>query len=261
MSVDTKLILKLRNLTGAGVSDCQNALEEAKNNIVAAIEILRKKGAVKAAKKAERDAREGIIQIALSDDKKTGSMVQVHCESDFVAKNNEFISFVASIAQEGLTKSAEKIFLGKKNDIILKIGENITFGKSEVLRGEYVDGYVHATKKIACLVAFSEKISPDIAHDIALQITAAFPLYVSQNDVPNEVKNKEMEIYREQIRQEKKPEAIIDKIAAGKLQKFFQENCLLLQPFVKDDSITVAQYLQKNNIKTEKLMKFVRYQI
>lgn len=261
MGIDTKILLQLRRITGAGMSDCQSALEESNNDIDKAIEILRKKGAVKAAKKADREAHEGVIEITRSSDKKTGSMVQIHCESDFVAKNNEFITFVKNLADHGLNDSAEQKFTSEKEQLILKIGENIIFGREERVRGDFVESYLHANKKVGCLVAFNKTIDEEVAHDIAMHIAATNPYYINKDEVPQEVIEKEKEIYKEQLKAEKKPENIVEKITQGKLQKFYVENCLNLQAFIKDDSMSVDNYLQSKAGKDAKVTKFIRFNI
>ncbi len=262
MAVDTKILLHLRKITGAGINDCQEALEQSNNDIDKAIDVLRKKGALKAAKKADRETKEGVIEIAISNDNKLGSMVSLLCESDFVAKNNDFIKFVKDLARFGLEGNIQQEFNSKKEALILKIGENITLGASEAIKSEYVEGYIHANKKVGVLVSFNGKVEKELAHDIAIHIAASNPIYIDKKDVPKEVIDKELEIYREQIKNEKKPAEIIEKIAQGKLQKFFEENCLLLQPFVKDDKKTVQNYIDEHSAgKKIEILSFTRFYI
>ena len=262
MAVDTKTLLQLRKITGAGINDCHEALEQSNNDIEKAIEFLRKKGTLKAAKKADRETKEGVIEIEISKDNKSGSIIAIHCESDFVAKNNDFIQFVKNLAHHALSGNVQEEFNGKKEGLILKIGENITLGASETLKGEYVEGYIHANKKVGVLVSFNEKIENELAHNVAIHIAAFNPSYTDKKNVPKEVIDKELEIYHEQLKNEKKPEAIIEKIAQGKLQKFFEENCLLLQPFVKDDKKTVREYLDGHSAGRKiEILSFIRYKI
>lgn len=262
MTVDTKTLLQLRKITGAGMNDCQEALELSNNDIDKAIDVLRKKGTLKAAKKADRETKEGIIAIEISKDNKAGSMVTVHCESDFVAKNTDFIEFVKNLAHSALTQDAQKEFNNKKESLILKIGENITLGSSKNVEGDYVEGYIHANKKVGVLVSFNGKVEKELAHDIAIHIAASNPSYTDKKDVPGEVIDKELEMYREQLNNEKKTSAIIEKILEGKLQKFFEENCLLLQPFVKDDKKTVKKYIEEHSAEKKiEVLSFTRFYI
>lgn len=260
-SHSTKNIIELRKITGAGVSDCLEALENSHGDIKKAITYLRKKGALKAEKKAERETREGIIETAISEDSTCGSIVRVHCESDFVSKNSEFIQFVKNIAKLGLEKNPEKEFLKLKDKIILKIGENIIFGKSGKLTGAYVSSYIHPNKKIGCLVSFNNIIDTETAHDIAMHIAAANPSSLSKNGVPKNIIERELEIYKVQLKKEKKPENLIDKIAVQKLEKFFKENCLLLQSFIKDETVTVEKYLEKKSGGNVNISGFIRFSI
>lgn len=260
MSVEIKILLTLRKITGAGISDCQMALEEGDNDIDKAIEILRKKGTLKAAKKAERETKEGTIAQAFSGDKKTGVMVQINCESDFVAKNNEFIEYAKTIAEAGLMNNAQNEFERTKEGLVLKIGENITFGKSVKIEGKYVSGYMHPNRKIGVLTSFSHAPSPEVASDISMHIAASNPSYIRPQDVEKNIIDKEKEIYRHQLQNEKKPEDIIEKIISGKLQNFYKENCLLLQEFIKDEHITIEQYLKKGNAGIPlEVTRFIRF--
>ncbi|MFH1226261.1 MAG: translation elongation factor Ts, partial [bacterium] len=252
-----KTISQLRFQTGAGVGECSQALKEANGDIDRAIEVLRKKGSAKAAKKAERATKEGIIAIKVADDHQSGSLAAINCETDFVAKNSDFIAFVNNLIQGA---NPEEEFKAKKEELILKIGENLTFGIAQTLKGAYVAGYLHANKKLAALVSFNKEVLPELAYDIAMHITASNPLYLQPADVPTAETDKEKEIYREQLKAENKPEAIREKIIAGKLEKYYEEVCLLNQRFIKDDSLTIQQLLSKigQDIKIE---KFVRHQI
>lgn len=248
-------IKKLRELTGAGMMECKNSLDESGGDIDKAIEVLRKKGALKAAKKAQREAKEGSVDIAISSDHKNGSIVQVNCETDFVARNPGFVSFVKELAEAGLRNGAREEFEKKKDDLVLKLGENITFGNAEVLTGGYVAGYLHSNKKVASLVVFNKEVNEEIAHEVAMQIVAASPVYIKCEDVPAEVLEHEKEIYREQLKNEGKPENMIEKILFGKLAKFYEEVCLLKQPFIKEEKKRVEQLLPEG----AEVTKFVRF--
>ena len=264
MAIDTKTILELRKITGAGVNDCQQALEESGNDIEKAMEILRKKGASKVAKKAERVTKEGVIGIGVSDDKTIGVMVQLNCETDFVARNNEYIAHVDGMVKKALENiDVEKEFEETKKDLVLKIGENIILGNFKKIQGKYISSYLHANKKVGVLVEFNRSVDEEFAHDIAMHIAAANPNYVKPEDVPAEVLEKEKEIYREQLNYEKKPEAIIEKILMGKIQKYYEEACLYNQKFIKDDAIIVKKIIEsKSNIHEPlEVLSFTRFQI
>ncbi len=238
-------IKKLRGITGAGIVDCKSALNEAENDIDKAVEVLRKKGAIKAAKKADRETNEGLIIAAISKDNKKAGLVKIYCETDFVARNEDFIGFVKNIAERGLIESAEEYFNSKKEEMVLKIGENISFGESKIIEGEYLVSYVHSNKKVASVVSFNKIIDEAIAKDIAMQVVAMNPSFVNPDEVPEEDKNKEKEIYREQLLKQGKPENIIDNILIGKINKYCEEICLLKQPFIKDDKKTIEQILKE----------------
>lgn len=264
MAIDTKIILELRKITGAGVNDCQQALAESGNDIEKAMEILRKKGASKVAKKAERVTNEGAIGIGCSDDKTIGVMVQLNCETDFVALNKEFISQVDGMVQKALKNiDIEKEFEETKKDLVLKIGENIILGNFKKIQGKYISSYLHANKKVGVLVEFNRSVEEEFGHDIAMHIAATNPNYVKPEDVPADVLEKEKEIYREQMKNEKKPEAIVEKILIGKIQKYYEEACLYNQKFIKDDSVTVKKYIESKSAKNEpvEVLSFVRFQI
>lgn len=253
-------IKKLRGITGAGIVECKNALSEAENDIDKAVGVLRKKGAIKAAKKADRETNEGLIAIKISDDNKKASIVKIYCETDFVAINKDFINFVKDIAEKGLTENAEEYFNGKKEELILKIGENISFGESKVLQGEFLVSYIHSNQKTASVVSFNKIIDEAIAKDIAMQVVAMNPSFVSPDEVPESEKEKEKEIYREQLLKQGKPENIIENILIGKINKYCEEICLLKQPFIKDDKKSVEQILKQADAEA-KIEEFVKCEL
>jgi len=259
--IDIKTIAQLRAQTGAGMMECQQALKEAAGDIDQAIEVLRKKGALKAAKKAERITKEGVVAIKIAEDHKKGSMVAVNCETDFVAKNQDFISFVNELLEKQFTNNnAEAGFNSQKEEQVLKIGENLIFGRADTLEGNYVAGYLHANKKVASLVVFNKEIPAELAHDIAMQIVADQPKYNQPENVPAEELAKEKEIYREQLKNEGKPEQVMDKIIEGKINKYYEDVCLLNQKFIKDDSQTIGQLLQTAGEDIQ-VVRFSRYQV
>lgn len=252
------LIKQLREQTGAGMMECKKALEEAGDNLIQAQEILRKSGALKAAKKAERVTNEGLVELKISPDNKNGSIIQINCETDFVAKNETFADFVSELALKNLESGhAESEFNSRKEALILKIGENLTFSRAAVLKSEYVSGYLHSNKKVGSLVAFSQVIPADLAHDIAMQVVAVNPTHLKPADIPEAVLEKEKEIYREQLKNEGKSAELIEKILLGKLNKYFEDICLLKQPFIKDDKKTIEQLLPAG----VEIIGFVRYSL
>lgn len=260
MAIDTKTLIQLRQLTGAGVTDCQEALVQSHGDIDGAIEILRKKGTLKAATKAEREAREGIIDAAVSADHSHGVLLQIHCETDFVAKNSIFIDFVKNISDRSLAEfqDPQQLFTAESQSIILQTGENIVFGQAAKLSGGYIDSYIHPNRKVAVLVQFKKKVDQELGRDIAMHIAAVNPAYLSSQDIPAEILQKEREIYRALLRNEKKPDEMAEKIIQGKIKKFHDENCLLNQSFIKAEDMTVEKLLEQ---KHAAVTKFVRFQI
>ena len=267
MPTDTKTLIELRKITYAGIKDCQAALEEANGDIEKAIEVLRKKGALKAAKKADRTTNDGVVAIAVSPDNKKAAMAQVNCETDFVAKGEIFNDYAQKLADKGVESDQADLpaeFEKIKSELVIKLGENITFARGGIMAGEYIERYLHPNKKVGVLVKFSEAPEKSFAKDIAMQIAAANPGYIRPESVPGEELEKEKEIYREQLKNEGKPENIIEKIIIGKIQKYYQEVCLLNQPFVKDEEMTVGKYLKRYNEKNGQqveIVDFFRYAI
>ncbi|HLC89493.1 MAG TPA: translation elongation factor Ts [Patescibacteria group bacterium] len=265
MSFDTQLITQLREMTGAGIADCKMALEEANSDLEKAIAILRQKGSVKAAKKAERATNEGVI--AMAKDKDKVALVGLACETDFVSQNSDFVATVNDFAQKLLTielAEFEKIAQEKiQNELIVKIGENIKLAFAEVITGELIGVYLHSNKKLASALVLSGGNS-ELASVLAMQITAMSPKYVAPENIPPAEIEKEKAIYREQLKNEGKNEAMWDKIIPGKLNKYYAEVCLLNQPFIKDDKMIVGDLI-KQTAKTMgeeiKVEKFTRYQI
>ncbi|NUM25436.1 MAG: elongation factor Ts [Candidatus Buchananbacteria bacterium] len=261
MAIDTKLISQLREMTGAGVGDCKAALEEAAGDLNKAIEVLRKKGAVKAAKKSDRVTNEGVIAQVINGGKI--ATVGLACETDFVALTEGFIKTVEDYAKK-LMEVGETAFKAWaedniKNELIAKVGENIQLTVSQIVEGEVIGTYIHSNKKIAAAVALKGGTSA-IGNELAMQIAAMSPLYVKPEDVKPEEIEREKEIYREQLKTEGKPEAMWDKIIPGKLNKFYQEVCLLNQPFIKEDKLSVQQWLTQQGSGIE-VVTFSRYSI
>lgn len=248
MSIDVKLISQLRDKTGAGLSDCKTALEESSGDLDKALEIMRKKGEVKAAKKADRITKEGFVATAKSGNKI--AIVALACETDFVSRGESFQS-VANVMADKLLTSSEEEFKSwadeQIKELILKIGENIQLSAYGVFEGDIVGQYVHSNKKIAGIVVLN-KGEQSVAEDIAMQIVAMSPKWLKPEEVDIDILNKEKEIYREQLLSEGKPEAMIEKIVGGKLNKFYEENCLLNQVFIKDDSKKIKDLLVESEI-------------
>ncbi|MBL4715546.1 MAG: elongation factor Ts [Bacteroidia bacterium] len=246
----------LRKQTGAGLMDCKNALVEANGDFEDAIVILRKQGQKIAAKRADRAASEGVIIAKTTEDGKKGIMIELNCETDFVAKNEDFISFANSIADVSLSENAEDLDAVKAlsidglsveerlNEQMGKIGEKIDFSYVESLEGEKVISYIHPGAKLGVLIAYNAtSIDDETGKDVAMQIAAMNPIAIDEDGVDQETIDKEKEIFMDQIKKEGKPEEIAEKIAIGKLNKFFKENTLVHQQFVKDNSKTINQIL------------------
>ncbi len=246
---------KLRKQTGAGMMDCKNALVEAEGDFDAAVDILRKKGQKIAAKRADREATEGAVIAKASDDNKRGVVVSLNCETDFVAKNDSFVELankLADIALDTFPTTKEELLNASfdggmtVNDKLTEqtgvIGEKLELGAYERIEGEFVGSYIHAGNKLATLVSLSGAAA-DAAKDVAMQAAAMNPVALDRNSVAQADIDREMDIIRDQIRQEGKPEEMVDKIAQGKLNKFFKENTLVDQDFIKDGKQSVSQYL------------------
>ena len=259
-------INKLRQATGAGMMDCRKALTETNGDFEAAIDWLRKQGQKVAAKRSDREAKEGVVIAQTTPDNKSGVVICVSCETDFVSKNADFVAFVQSIADAAITnnvKTTEELkeasVNGAKvsdliNDKLAAIGEKIDITRFERVEGPYVASYIHGANRIGVLVGLSAD-APEAGKDIAMQIAALNPVAIDEASVPAETIERERNIATEQIQQDPKmagkPAEMIAKIAEGKLKAYFKENTLLAQPFVKDNAKSVADYLKSegNNVK------------
>lgn len=272
VSITAADVNKLRQITGAGMMDCKKALTEAGGDFDKAIEVLRKKGQKVAANRSDRSANEGYVLGLTSADKKSGILVALNCETDFVAKNGEFIDFATKVANIALTKmpaSVDELLaeqldgrsIGEQiTDMIGKIGEKIELGFLGEAKGEYVFAYNHPGNRVGTLVALNKNTenAETIAKDVAMQAAAMAPVALDKDQVPQDVIEKEIEIAKELLRQEGKPEDKIEMIAKGKLEKFFKESTLLNQEFIKDNKLTVAQYLKQTD-KDLTVISFCRY--
>ncbi len=247
---------KLRKLTGAGMMDCKNALVEAEGNIEKAIEILRKKGQKVAAKRADRDSSEGAAIAKVNSGNTTGVVISLNCETDFVAKNDSFVKLANDLADVALSFDSLDAFLGADfNGMSVQeklieqtgvIGEKLEIGGFGVLSAPFVGSYIHAGNKIATLVGLSAVVDgvAVAAKDVAMQAAAMNPVALNEDGVDQSVIDKEIEIAKDQLRQEGKPEAMLDKIAEGKLKRFFKDNTLVNQAFIKDSKQSVSQYVK-----------------
>ncbi|HCY01223.1 MAG TPA: elongation factor Ts [Bacteroidales bacterium] len=255
--VKTADIVKLRKLTGAGMMDCKDALTESNGNLDKAVELIRERGKAIANKRAERDAGEGAALAAITTDGKNGALVVLNCETDFVAKNESFIGLATKIlnaALENLPVDLEAlkniVVDGRKiQDLVFEqsgvTGEKFELSYFDKIEGEKVVYYIHPGNKLAAIVAFNKvDVSEQVGKDIAMQVAAMNPVSIDAEDVPEKIRKQEFEIGREQARLEGKPENILDKIAQGKLQKFFKENTLMNQDFIKDSKMNIASYLK-----------------
>ena len=247
---------KLRKTTGAGMMDCKNALVEAEGDFDKAIEILRKKGQKVAAKRADRESSEGAAIAKVNSNNTDGVIISLNCETDFVAKNESFVSLAKELAEMALDYDSKEEFLSANyNGITVQeklteqtgvIGEKIEIGGFKRLSAPFVGSYIHAGNKIATLVGLSASVDGvDIAaKDVAMQAAAMNPIALNESQVEQSVIEKEIEIAKDQLRQEGKPEAMLDNIAKGKLNRFFKDNTLVNQSFIKDSKQTVAQYVK-----------------
>jgi elongation factor Ts len=253
-------VAKLRRVTLAGMMDCKKALEESEGDFDKAIEIIRKKGQAVANKRADREASEGVVLSKVSPDGKTGAMIVLNSETDFVAKNADFIAFATKIIDLALANKPANLegllalpldggtIASKIVEYLGIIGEKVELSYYEKIEAPHVQAYIHPGSKLATLVGFTKSgIDGQVYKDIAMQIAAMNPVAVDKDFVKPETIAQEIEIGKEQARLDGKPEEMLEKIALGKLAKFFKESTLLNQEFVKDNKITIRQYLQSFN--------------
>jgi elongation factor Ts len=261
-------IKKLRELTGAGMVDCQKALKEANNDLEKAIEILRKKGIAKAAKRTDREANEGIIKVAVNEAGDEGYILEVNSETDFVSRNEKFQTFadeVLTVIKTNKPKSLDELLAMKLGNGTVQeeldnlsgtIGEKMGIKRFEILNGATVGAYSHLGGKMGVLVSLDQAGKNELAVNVAMQIAAANPKYITSEDVSADELAKEKEIYKEQLIKEGKPEAMVDKIVEGKMGKFYSEVCLVEQEYIKDDKQKV-----KNILAGTKVLHFIRFSL
>lgn len=248
---------KLRQITGAGMMDCKKALAESGGDFEKAVDYLRKKGQKVAANRADREAKEGYIIAKTNSDNTAGFLISLSCETDFVAKNQDFVNFAETILNTAMSNSPSDVealkalsidgatINDKLFDMIGKIGEKIELSAYEKITAPCVVVYNHPGNRLAAMVGLSSASAPaDAGKDVAMQIAAMNPVAIDKNDVDATVIERELEIAKDQIRAEGKPEDMVEKIAQGKLNKFYQENTLLNQAFIKEDKKSVKQYLE-----------------
>jgi len=288
MAITTAMIKELREATGAGILDSKKALEAAGGDFDKAVEYLREKGLAKAAKKASREANEGLVVALVEEDR--ASLVEVNCETDFVARTGDFKTFVNTIARHILDTpnlaSVEDLLAtefpgnnGKSvadtvQETISKLGENIIirrFARYTRQGSGVLEGYVHLGGRIGVLVELGVEDAAaqgdaltTLAHDLTLQIAAASPRFLAREDVPASVLDEERKIYMAQLAEENKPDHIKERIVEGRLNKFYKETCLLEQPFVKDDKLTIGKLLQQSSKQLGtpiKIHRFTRFEL
>ncbi len=283
--ISAEMVKTLREMTGAGMLDCKKALEEAGGDIEKAKEILRIRGLAKADKKAGRETKEGIIYAYVSEDRKTGVLIELNCETDFVARNEKFVELALNIAKHIASVPENKDRSGTGEDIagqayaqdtsisvgdliksaIAQIGENIQLRRFVRYDTEgFVHAYVHGIGKVGVLIDYLAPELNDntlrVVHDVALQIAAMKPEFVSIESVDPAVLEREKRILTEQARQEGKPENIIEKVVEGRLRKFYQEKVLLEQAFIREEKKTVGQYIKESQTGVE-IRRFVRFEV
>ncbi|QED38803.1 elongation factor Ts [Antarcticibacterium arcticum] len=246
----------LRKSTGAGMMDCKKALVEAEGDFDKAIEILRKKGQKVAANRADRDSSEGAAIARVNEDSTRGVIISLNCETDFVAKNEAFINLATDLADLALaTSSKEELLAADYKGISVQdklteqtgvIGEKIEIGAYKTLEAPFVGSYIHAGNKIAVLTGLSAKVdgAEEVAKNVSMQAAAMNPVALNEEGVDQSIIDKEIEIAKDQLRQEGKPEAMLDNIAKGKLNRFFKDNTLINQDYIKDNKMSVTDYVK-----------------
>lgn len=250
---------KLRQITGAGMMDCKKALVEAEGDFDKAIEVLRKKGQKVAANRSDRESTEGAAIAFVNEDKTLGVAITLNCETDFVGKNDAFVALAHQFAEQAINYTTKEGFLASDFGGITVaeklieqtgvIGEKIEIASFERLEGAFVGFYIHAGNKIATLTALSANVdgAEEAAKNVSMQAAAMNPIALNESGVDQSIIDKEIEIAKEQLRTEGKPEAMLDNIAKGKIQRFYKDNTLVNQDYIKDNTMSVAKYVQSVN--------------
>jgi len=273
MEISAADVMRLRKATGAGMMDCKSALAEAEGDFSRATDIIREKGKLVASKRADRAATEGVVLAKVNESKKSGALLVLNCETDFVAKNEAFVAFAEKILDAAIANNAADLDAVKalvidgrtvENHVIEQtgvIGEKLDLPYFSKLDAETVVAYIHPGNRLSTLVGFNKAdVDVQVTKDVAMQVAAMNPVAVDKANVPTEVVEKELEIAKEKFRQEGKPEAMLDKISQGALEKFFKENTLLNQAFIKENKQTVSDFL-KSQDKGLTVTNFFRYNL
>lgn len=282
MEITLELIKELRNKTGAGINDCKKALQESSGDISKAIEVLRKKGAAMAVKRADKIANEGAIKSAISEDKKTGIIIEVNCETDFVSKGEEFQKFTEDIAKSALnikSDSVEKILSSKSENgltvkenidsIMGKVGEKTELKRAKLINVPegFICGYIHFGSKLGALVGLKGKYNEDsekLGKNISMQVVAMNPISISRDGIDKNIVEKEKEIYLTLAKNENKPDKIAETIVNNKVERFFQDNCLLEQEYINESGKSIQDIIAEFNKKDSnnlEIAEIVRYQL
>lgn len=259
--ITASLVKALREETGQGMMECKKALQDTNGDVEAARDLLRKKGLVSAAKKADRATSEGLIGIASSADKKSAAMIEVRCETDFCARNDVFRGMVAQVAQMAMSAGDGSIEASDPmkqavQGAFNKIGENMSYARGVKMTAQRVGSYLHHNGKVGVLVAVEGGVSDEMMADLCMHIAFANPMGIVPEDIPAAVVAKEKEIAKAQAMESGKPEAIAEKMVVGKVRKFMEANALLEQPFVRDDKVKVKEVLGG-----AKVLKFARFAV
>ncbi len=266
MKISPQQVKELRDRTAAGILACKKALQQAGGSIEKAIDILRAEGVAKAARRESREAREGVIRLRVSDNGRDAALLELNCETDFVARTEDFLKLADELVDR-LLKDGEEALQGEEvqsriSELAATIGEKISLSRAVRLQKEgWIGSYLHHNAKVAALVEITENL-PQIAEELAMQAAATNPPYLSEAEVPAEEKEREWEIFRQQVQD--KPEAIQDKIITGKWRKRLTELCLVNSPFLRDDKISVTQYLDKQSAPSGKPLEikdFIRWEL
>lgn len=282
--ITAKMVKELREITGAGMMDCKKALTETNGDTEKAVEVLREKGLAAAAKKSGRIAAEGLVETYIVEDKKNASIVEVNCETDFVAANEEFKGLVANIAKQAANTKAEDVdsfieekYIGSEEGtikdavtaLVAKLGENMSVRRFKQLSVEngIIESYIHGDGKIGVLVELEcekeSEVLSEVAKDVAMQVAAVNPPFLDRTFVDEETLDKEREIYRVQALNEGKPEKIVDKMVEGRIQKYYKENCLVEQVWVRNSDYTIDKYVKEKSKEVGadiKVANFVRFE-
>ncbi|AVP53722.1 elongation factor Ts [Clostridium tetani] len=282
--ITAKMVKELREITGAGMMDCKKALTETNGDTEKAVEVLREKGLAAAAKKSGRIAAEGLVETYIAEDKKNASIVEVNCETDFVAANEEFKGLVANIAKQAANTKAEDVdsfveekYIGSEEGtikdavtaLVAKLGENMSVRRFKQLSVEngIIESYIHGDGKIGVLVELEcekeSEVLSEVAKDVAMQVAAVNPPFLDRTFVDEETLDKEREIYRVQALNEGKPEKIVDKMVEGRIQKYYKENCLVEQVWVRNSDYTIDKYVKEKSKEVGadiKVANFVRFE-